>query len=956
MNQMPTFLILFFVFSLHLLHCQKIEGELKKWHRVTISFEGNALSENDAENPFLNYRLNVTFTHADTEYVVPGFFAADGNASETAADSGKIWKVRFAPDRTGEWRFKASFRKGDAIAISDVPNAGEAVSFDGAEGSFLITDSDKTGRDFRGKGRLRYVNHRYLQFVETQEYFIKGGAGSPESLLAFYEFDQTPASHTYAPHTRDWRPGDPTWRNGKGKNIIGALNYLSGKGMNSVYFLTMSVQGDGNDVWPWNHIHERYRFDCSKLEQWEIVFQHMDKLGLMLHMLTQETENELLLDIGNLGVQRKLYYRELIARFAHHLGLTWNLGEENGYASWSPKAQNDRDRKDAAKYLHQTDPYKNHIALHTHSRTRGQDAILRPMLGDSHLTGPSLQIHDPHNVNETTQRWIDLSQKAGHPWIVPLDEIGPADVGAKPDKDDAEHNEMRSQVLWGNLMAGGAGVEWYFGYKFDHNDLKCEDWRSREILWDQTRHALEFFKGHLPFSKMKAANGLTDNPGDLVFAENGNSYAIYLPEVLETQLDLTGFPYSYTLAWYNPRTGGKLQKGTVRTVKGGGKVSLGFPPDRKKDWVALLRIKRPTIKENVTDKGANTVVLDALEDFIINPPYAKSNYYKDKKNGALAIDAANTSLRDTYAEAHTLFAGGKGTYKISLVTLGENDGESPYVIKLNGTVLDTLVNPPTKATYQVTTHNLGIHYLEPNDLIQVASKAVTNKLIPENDETAWSRGRWTKLICTPAHLPMEKQLEDAVAFREVNGFVEVEAEAFHYRSANGSPRNWYLRPKEGDMPFEESELTDHSEGAGSNLYIEALPDTRITHGDPLKEGENFFPKAGAGGLVSYKVDFTSPGKYFVWARAFSSGTEDNGLHVGIDGQWPENGARMQWCEGKGKWTWSSAQRVPENHCGIPQTIFLEVRTAGEHIISFAMREDGFELDKWIMTLDKDFRP
>lgn len=47
----------------------------------------------------------------------------------------------------------------------------------------------------------------------------------------------------------------------------------------------------------------------------------MDKLGLMLHVVTQETENDRLLDGGEPGFERKLYYRELIARFAHHPAL-----------------------------------------------------------------------------------------------------------------------------------------------------------------------------------------------------------------------------------------------------------------------------------------------------------------------------------------------------------------------------------------------------------------------------------------------------------------------------------------------------------------------------------------------------------------------------------------------------------------------------------------------------------
>ncbi|CAH8296762.1 hypothetical protein MFUCSW5_90013 [Mariniflexile fucanivorans] len=80
------------------------------------------------------------------------------------------------------------------------------------------------------------------------------------------------------------------------------------------------------------------------------------------------------------------------------------------------------------------------------------------------------------------------------------------------------------------------------------------------------------------------------------------------------------------------------------------------------------------------------------------------------------------------------------------------------------------------------------------------------------------------------------------------------------------------------------------------------------------------------------------------------------MHVGLDEKWPESGARMQWCDGKNKWTWSSAQRVPENHCGTPDTIYLDFNDAGEYIISFSMREDGFEMDRFILTKRRNFSP
>ncbi|WP_157828020.1 hypothetical protein [Paraglaciecola sp. MB-3u-78] len=57
--------------------------------------------------------------------------------------------------------------------------------------------------------------------------------------------------HEFAAHKRDWQLGDPTWKVNKGKNVIGAINYLASMGMNSVYFLTMNINGDGKDVWPY---------------------------------------------------------------------------------------------------------------------------------------------------------------------------------------------------------------------------------------------------------------------------------------------------------------------------------------------------------------------------------------------------------------------------------------------------------------------------------------------------------------------------------------------------------------------------------------------------------------------------------------------------------------------------------------------------------------------------------
>jgi hypothetical protein len=551
-----------------------VSGELKKWHRVTVTFDGPSTSESAATNPFRDYRLDVTFTRGARSVVVPGYYAADGNAAESGATAGSRWRVHFCPDEEGSWTYTASFRTGTDAAVG---TGGTAAAFHGATGSFSVGPTDKTGRDHRAQGRLRYVGKHHLQFAQTGRYFLKGGADSPENLLAFADFDGTPAKHSYAPHAGDWTAGDPTWRSGKGKNLVGALNYLASEGMNSVYFLTMNVGGDGKDVWPWTGDAERYRFDCSKLDQWEIVFSHMDRLGLMLHVVTQETENDQLLDGGSLGFQRKLYYRELAARFSHHLAVVWNVGEEN--------TNTDAQRKAFADHLRALDPYDNPVVVHTYP---GQyDAVYDPLLGYASYEGPSLQMGDRNAVHAETAKWVRDSAAAGRRWFVSLDEIGPANDGVLPDANDPAHDSVRKQALWGNLMGGGAGCEWYFGYAYAHSDLTCEDWRSRNAMWDQTRWALEFFQQHLPFADMVPSDGLASTGWCL--AKAGETYAVYLPNGSSPSLDLP--PGTYGVRWYNPRAGGPLQDGSLTSVSGGGSVSLGSPPaDAGKDWAVRVTL------------------------------------------------------------------------------------------------------------------------------------------------------------------------------------------------------------------------------------------------------------------------------------------------------------------------------------------------------------------------------
>lgn len=208
-------------------------------------------------------------------------------------------------------------------------------------------------------------------------------------------------------------------------------------------------------------------------------------------------------------------------------------------------------------------------------------------LGFKDIEGPSIQCGSSEDVHEDAIYWINQSSASEHPWVVCLDEIGPANKGAMPDSFDPGHDTIRHEVLWGNLMAGGAGVEWYFGYRYPHSDLSCEDWRSRENLWIQTKIALDFFHKYLPFTEMISNDELTKDKNDYCLAKKGEIYAIYLPEGTSTEIQLPAGNFS--IEWFNPRTGGELVKGTIEKISGSGYVSTGDPPEKDgKDWICLI--------------------------------------------------------------------------------------------------------------------------------------------------------------------------------------------------------------------------------------------------------------------------------------------------------------------------------------------------------------------------------
>jgi hypothetical protein len=559
---------------------------------VEITFDGPSRNETSAAT-FTDYRLDVKFTPPrGPGFWVPGFFAADGDAANSSAGSGNKWRVRLMPHKEGTWNYEVSFRTGPGIAYdSAVPTTGTTVAPHGKTGSFVVGPSgkDPRGTDYRGKGMLYYVNKHHMQFGESGEYWIMGGPGSPEDMMGFQDFDNTGGHHWNA-HSGHFSAADAAtylWKNGtKGHNLLGATKYIADEGMNSLYIIMITAPvGDTKTSFPWisPNADDWEKFDVSKLEQWEYYFSYCDKKGLHLHLLFGETENDSMI-CGDFSTcdRLKLCYREIVARFAHHHGILWDITEEYDGSAADIKSKTD--------YLHAVDPY-DHPAT-CHSRNNKVSDRYSGLFGHPTIEAASMQ-HWCVNVKRDTE-YCRNNSAGTRPYCVYVTESNRSVPSCDNNNDVIV--DCRRNALWGSLMGGGAGVEWYFGNRSDGwSDLKSNQWDHAHCLWDDTKHALDFFMARgesdrrpVPFQNMRNEDGRFGVPGNwCLYGSDDNGkpcMVVYTDDGGDFSLNVPMAP-KYMVGWMNARTGA-WQYGSIISGHPGGTIDFTAPGND--EWVLLL--------------------------------------------------------------------------------------------------------------------------------------------------------------------------------------------------------------------------------------------------------------------------------------------------------------------------------------------------------------------------------
>jgi len=99
---------------------------------------------------------------------------------------------------------------------------------------------------------------------------------------------------------------------------------------------------------------------------------------------------------------------------------------------------------------------------------------------------------------------------------------------------------------------------------------------------------LDFFNGNnIPLGETENHDNLVQE-GDYCLANPGEMYIVFLRNGSGT-INLENQNGEFSLKWFDPRNGGELQTGSVKTIKAGKTQEIkGAPSEPAKDWVVIV--------------------------------------------------------------------------------------------------------------------------------------------------------------------------------------------------------------------------------------------------------------------------------------------------------------------------------------------------------------------------------
>lgn len=253
---------------------------------------------------------------------------------------------------------------------------------------------------------------------------------------------------------------------------------------------------------------------------------------------------------------------------------------------------------------------------------------------------------------------------------------------------------------------------------------------------------------------------------------------------------------------------------------------------------------------------------------------------------------------------------------LSFAISASDDGPGPLVLQA--------VNLPAGATFADAGNGTGTFSWTPQLQDVVNSPfSVTFEATDDNGNGLTDSQSVNIVVTSPSGGGEVRFVQSSAA----GNLLVVEAENFNANVAQGVHR-WEL---------------NNRNSAGGGSLMESLPNNRTNN------STNY---AQASPRLDFDVSFVTTGTHYVWVRGFSANSGNDSVHVGLDGVDLLSSRRVD-DFAVGGLDWSGDVQVGP---GQLQRAIIEVNGLGNHTLNIWMREDGFEVDRLLVTTDPNFIP
>jgi hypothetical protein len=276
--------------------------QVEQWGRFELNLSGPT-----SGNPFLEVELTARFTQGNHTINVTGFYDGEGQ-----------YRVRFMPEKTGEWRY---------VTRSNRPD------LDGKSGTVIVTPPSA-----KNHGPVRVAHTYHFAYAD----------GTPFRQLGTTAYVWTHQGHALEEQT---------------------LRTLAAAPFNKIRFCVFPKNYDWNQNEP-----PTYPFAGTPPTSWDFTrfnpahFQHLEKRIAQLSELGIEADLILFhpYDKGRWGFDRMdaasddRYLRYIVARLAAYRNVWWSLANE--YDFMKEKTESDWDR--FGLIVQASDPYAHLRSIH----------------------------------------------------------------------------------------------------------------------------------------------------------------------------------------------------------------------------------------------------------------------------------------------------------------------------------------------------------------------------------------------------------------------------------------------------------------------------------------------------------------------------------------------------------------------------------------------------------------